>query len=52
MPRKLTVEQAIEIYEKIKQRVPKVFLEDQYKVSKKTLYNIERRLNAYTFLKD
>lgn len=51
MKRRITDEQAIEIYMKMKQKIAKVFLEDEYKVSKKTLYNIERKREAYEFLK-
>lgn len=52
MKRSVTKEVALEIYKKMLNGERKVFLAEQYGISKKTLYNIERRMEAYAFLKE
>jgi DNA-binding XRE family transcriptional regulator len=52
MKRSVSKEVALEIYKKMLNGERKVFLAEQYGISKKTLYNIERKMEAYAFLKE
>lgn len=48
---KLTIEQAIELYKRMKKGGRKCFLSEEYNVSVSTLYNIERCEERWVCLK-
>lgn len=46
----LTIEQALEIYYKVKNKVPKVLICDEYKINPSTIYSIEACRNRWKCL--